>query len=329
MVYKCNVPDNWTVEPGVFYLGNKYHPCAVLVPLDDELGQTILRHVVDMGVAIAGFCKTANIGLEKVVCNILANPNIRYVIVAGHENPGHKSGKAIVMLHRYGVDPKTRRILCGPDTPCKDIPTGYLPNVSLEAIERFRKQVQVLDLIVDGKEVTDENVLELTCKAVYATTQEPKNKIVMRIKGQTYELFDPGAFDKKPYRETVLDKLFKDFITYDTLVRSIFVSDLENLRSFLFRELKNKEMLINVNIVIVGANVSFERLYECSLRSVRIEKFEKYTMTHIEISGNLEILNITISGECDVDHLFRILDRVYSPDIIIVVQCPILRARSR
>ncbi len=197
--FKCEVPDRWTVEPGFYYLGNKFHPCAVLVPLDDDVGKEIVRHAVDMGVAIAGFCKTANIGIEKVICNVLANPNIRYLIVAGHESPGHRSGKAIINLCRHGVDPRTGRILCGPNRPCDDVPTGYVPNLPLEAIERFREQVTVIDLLIDGREVREDNVLQLLAEVVRACIQEPENRVRMTIKGVEYELYDPGARYDKPY----------------------------------------------------------------------------------------------------------------------------------
>jgi len=242
----------------VFYMGNKYHPCAVLVPLDDEVGREIIRHVVDMGVAVAGFCKTANVGLEKVVCNVLANPNIRWIVVAGHENPGHRSGKAIIMLARYGVDPHTRRIMCR-DGPCRDIPTGYLPNIPLYAVERFRRQVTVVDLLVDGKEVTDENVLELTCMAVYGTIQEPKNMIRLVIKNVEYRLFDPGAFDSKPCKITITGK--------DPIIESVGqdhaflrVFDLTSLERELKKLIQNN---LRRNIVIVyGSYINDDKIIE-------------------------------------------------------------------
>ncbi len=206
-------------------MGNKYHPVAVLVPNDDELGKVLIRHAVDMGVAISGFCKTTCIGTEKVVCNILANPNIRWLIVAGHESPGYRSGKALVMLHRYGVDPRTRRILCGPGEPCRDIPTGYVPNIPLELVERFRRQVTVVDLIVDKAEVRDDNVLELTCNVIYACVQEPWNRVLMKIKGSEYVFFDPGAFDTEPVRYTITQRVEKRFVETMSDTLTVLVAD--------------------------------------------------------------------------------------------------------
>ena len=163
MVKKCHVPDDWTLDyystwRGDYRLGNKYSPVAVLIPTKDDLGLKLQEVAINSGVAIAGFCYTSNVGIEKVIQNILANPNIRYLIVTGHENK-HKSGKAIIMLWKYGIDEKTRRIKCSEDEACseEDIPTGYVPNLPLEAIERFRQQVKVIDYLWNDNVVKEEN----------------------------------------------------------------------------------------------------------------------------------------------------------------------------
>jgi tetrahydromethanopterin S-methyltransferase subunit A len=43
---------------------------------------------VDSGAALSGMLQTENIGLEKLICNILANPNIRYMVLCGRRVPG-------------------------------------------------------------------------------------------------------------------------------------------------------------------------------------------------------------------------------------------------
>jgi len=284
MVFKCSVSDLWIVEPAILCVGNKFHPCAVLVPLDDDVGKEILKHAVDMGVAIAGFCKTANIGIEKVICNVLANPNIRWIVVAGNENPGHRSGKAIIMLHRYGVDPKTRRIKCGEDTICRDIPTGYIPNIPLEAIERFRRQVKIIDILIDGREVTEENVLELTCLAVYGTIQEPKNMYKIKIKNVEYKLFDPGAFDTKPYKITITEKCEKPIEILGIDHAHIRIFDKEEIEKELKKIIKYG---IHRNIVIIyGKYVEKdvkirEKIIQNNNMIAYVEEFEK----HVDIRG--------------------------------------------
>ena len=242
VVGKCVVSDGWTVEGGHYLLGNKFSPVAVLVPhvfnVDGSrcgFCEGLLKVAIEAGAAVAGFCQTANIGVEKVVVNILANPNIRWLVVVGHESM-HCSGKAIIGLVRHGVDPVTRRIL-----NCPEAKTGYLPNIPLEAVERFRRQVQVIDLLLPDSEeerlstaitvtvgtrefhipadiklavrgkafgveipvLTQETLPEVLRFVIHACLQEPENGIVVRIRGryleEQYELYDPGAFDDEPY----------------------------------------------------------------------------------------------------------------------------------
>jgi len=66
--------------------------------------------------------------IGKIICNIVANPNIRYLIVYGVESPGHQPGQALSCLMRNGVD--ERRCIIGAEAP-----TPYLYNVPLESIE--------------------------------------------------------------------------------------------------------------------------------------------------------------------------------------------------
>ena len=93
------------------------------------------------GAAIAGPCKTENLGIEKVVANIISNPNIRFLILAGAEVQGHITGQSIIALYENGADPDKKKITGA---------TGAIPfveNVPLEGIERFQQQLEIVDLI--------------------------------------------------------------------------------------------------------------------------------------------------------------------------------------
>jgi len=230
-VAKCSISDRWTVESGDYYLGNKYHPVAVVVPSKNDIGKKLIKVAISEGVAIAGFCQTANIGIEKVIINVLANPNIRYLVIVGHESKGHRSGEALYYLWKYGVDPVTKRIL-----NCR-APTSYLPNLPIEAIERFRKQVTVIPIFTDDKKYIPNTVSKLkvgsrefnvpinidmskqygftvidTCVSeellkfiIHCCIQELENKVTIGINNryldvfEVYDLYDKGAFDTKPY----------------------------------------------------------------------------------------------------------------------------------
>ena len=91
-------------------------------------------------VAIFGPLKTENIGIEKIVANVISNPNIRYLVICGEDIRGHRSGSSLLALHKHGIDEKHRIV----DAPGA-IP--YIENLKSEAIERFRAQVEVVDLI--------------------------------------------------------------------------------------------------------------------------------------------------------------------------------------
>ncbi len=91
--------------------------------------------------AIIGTCKTENIGIERIVVNIVSNTASRFLVVAGPEVPGHRTGSSLRALHTNGVDPQTRRIKGAEGA----IP--YIENIPLEAVERFRQQVQLIDML--------------------------------------------------------------------------------------------------------------------------------------------------------------------------------------
>ena len=100
-------------------------------------------------VAIYGPLKTENIGVEKIVANVISNPLIRYLVVCGEDIRGHRSGSSLVALHRNGID-EHHRIIDAPGA----IP--YIENVDNEALKRFQAQIEVVDMIgVTKKEQLD------------------------------------------------------------------------------------------------------------------------------------------------------------------------------
>ena len=126
--------DGWPVISGDYIVGDPESPVAVT---------TLASHIeADLtGAAIAGPCKTENLGIEKVVANIISNPNIRFLILAGAEVQGHITGQSFMALHENGADPDKKKIIGA---------TGAIPfveNVPLEGVERFQQQLEIVDLI--------------------------------------------------------------------------------------------------------------------------------------------------------------------------------------
>ena len=84
MVEKKPTAEEWPVITGDYIVGDPESPVAVA---------TLASHIEEIpsaaGAAIAGPCKTENLGIEKVVANIISNPNIRYLMLCGAEVMGH------------------------------------------------------------------------------------------------------------------------------------------------------------------------------------------------------------------------------------------------
>jgi tetrahydromethanopterin S-methyltransferase subunit A len=111
----------------------KKNGCVAVVILN-------LKFVPSNDVAVYGNLKTENIGIEKIVANVISNPYIRYLILCGDDIRGHLSGSSLIALIRNGID-KNNRIIDAPGA----IP--YIENLNVEAIRRFQKQIKVIDLI--------------------------------------------------------------------------------------------------------------------------------------------------------------------------------------
>ena len=105
-------------------------------------------------VAIYGPLKTENIGIEKIVANVISNPHIRFIVVCGDDIRGHCSGLSLVSLYKSGID-EQHRIIDAPGA----IP--YIENLNDEAIDRFRKQIEIINLIgVNNKNEIDKTIGE-------------------------------------------------------------------------------------------------------------------------------------------------------------------------
>ncbi len=189
-IRKIQPPPEYPPEEGRYLRGNDLSPAAVCVLLHtfyDQIPdwmQALVRVGVESGAALAGFLQTENIGIEKIICNVVANPNIRYLIVCGVESMGHQPGQALQALVDNGVDDKWRIIGAAAPTP-------YLYNIPLDAIERFRKQIKLVNLALLD-DVTLARKPEVIREAIRCCYQEEPTKFLQ------WTLYDPGAYPAKP-----------------------------------------------------------------------------------------------------------------------------------
>ena len=143
----------------------------------------LVRAGAESGAALSGTVQTENIGFEKIICNVVANPNIRYLIIGGPESEGHLTGEAMKSLIRSGVDTKKR---------IKDTssPHPFLHNLPIEFIDRFRKQLTFVDLQFEGNP-------DVIRKAVWSCYQEKP------VQFRAQSLYDPGPFKEEALSGTI------------------------------------------------------------------------------------------------------------------------------
>jgi tetrahydromethanopterin S-methyltransferase subunit A len=100
------------------------------------------------------------------------------MVLGGPESEGHLTGEAMKALMENGVDEKKRII-------GTDAPHPFLFNLSMEMIERFRKQLSLIDIQFEGDP-------DLVRKAVWSCYQESP------VEFRGYSLYDPGAYPEPP-----------------------------------------------------------------------------------------------------------------------------------
>ena len=100
--------------------------------------------------AISGSCKTENLGIEKIIANIISNSNIRFLLICGAESKGHLPGNTILALHRNGIDDNGKIIGSKGAIP-------FIQNLPLQAVKRFQLQIQIIDRIglIDEEHIED------------------------------------------------------------------------------------------------------------------------------------------------------------------------------
>jgi tetrahydromethanopterin S-methyltransferase subunit A len=163
MANKKPTSEPWPWLTGEYAVGNPESPVLVVTCWSHLNNAPFL----DAGAALAGPCKTENIGIEKMVANIISNPNIRFLIITGMEVKGHITGQAIEAFAANGIAQEGRIVGATGAIP-------FIQNLTPEAIERFKQQISTINII----------------------DTEDTGTIVSKIKECISK--DPGALDVEP-----------------------------------------------------------------------------------------------------------------------------------
>lgn len=134
--------QGWPPLPGSYRVLDAGGHVAVCVLTSEPLGDALVA-ACPPHVAIVGALYTENLGIERVVTNVLANPNLTTLVVCGadsRQRVGHRPGQSLLSLVAHGVDERGRIRGAEGRRP-------VLRNLSLSAVETFRREIAVVDRI--------------------------------------------------------------------------------------------------------------------------------------------------------------------------------------
>lgn len=134
----------WPIEPADLFVVDPGRPVAVSTLGDPDLARVVIA-AGHPAVGVAGPTATENIGVEKLVRNVLAAPGIQVLILAGPETggtapTGHYVGDALCALHAHGVDPETMRIHGAKGR------RPFVKNLAPAEVTAFQRQVRLIDM---------------------------------------------------------------------------------------------------------------------------------------------------------------------------------------
>ena len=179
MANKKSPASGWPLVKGDFISGDANSAVAV-VTMGSHLDE---KGICDAGAAMCGSCKTENLGLEKVIANIVANPNIRFMLCCGTEVKGHLAGQTMIALHKGGV--KEGRVVGAEGA----IP--FIENLNDDAIKRFQEQIECVNIMEaeDTKTITAK-MDELKARDPGAFAADP---MVVEVKGAAGGVEEAGG----------------------------------------------------------------------------------------------------------------------------------------
>ncbi len=132
----------WPPLPGDYRVLRYQAPVAVCTLTDEDLANAVVQEAASE-IAVVGTMHTENLGIERLIQNVLANPHLRFVIVCGPDSQqavGHYPGQSLAALAQHGIDESKRIISAQGRRP-------ILKNLNPEAVARFREVVEIIDLI--------------------------------------------------------------------------------------------------------------------------------------------------------------------------------------
>jgi tetrahydromethanopterin S-methyltransferase subunit A len=138
----------WPPLAGNYSVLGYQRPVAICTLNSEDLWHTLARSRPQQ-VALVGTLKTENLGIERLIQNITADPFIRFLILCGedsHRRVGHLPGQSLIALGANGINDRARIIGATGKRP-------VLKNIEPALVEHFRRSVEIIDLM--GEDMPD------------------------------------------------------------------------------------------------------------------------------------------------------------------------------
>lgn len=175
----------WPFIPGKYFVHDPAAPVAVTTLGSVELAKQI-SDLNPQGLCIVGKVETENIGIEKIIKNILSNHAIRFLICAGIEPPKHLTGQTMVSLFENGIE-ETGRIIESPGM------RPILPNTTPAEVNEFRSRIKPTVMIGE----TDPKVIADKIAELASTIAERGGEIIEPDSDNHSERVQQKAYDPK------------------------------------------------------------------------------------------------------------------------------------
>ena len=141
----------------------RYHaPVAVCTLNSPALADALAAHH-EGSLAIVGTLNTENLGIERLIKNVVSNANIRFLLLCGEDSRqriGHLPGQSLASLFENGIDDHGRIVGAQGKRP-------FLKNVESRVVDHFRRQVRLVSMagctdtpyiLAAARRCADENV---------------------------------------------------------------------------------------------------------------------------------------------------------------------------
>jgi len=134
--------SGWPPLSGDYFVLRYRAPVAVCTLNSPQIASE-LRDLAPEGLCIVGTLHTENLGIERIIRNVNANPNLRFLIICGQDTRqriGHLPGQSLASLFANGVDERSRVIGAQGKRP-------VLKNVSADEVTAFRQNTELIELV--------------------------------------------------------------------------------------------------------------------------------------------------------------------------------------